>query len=207
MLPWCAWSETTVGVEPTGYTSSSTAFSITEAGNLVWLADQVNNQSNYFSGVTITLENDLDMDGVSFTPIGNASSKSFCGTFDGNGNTIKKLTVNKSSSYVGLFGHVGVGGIVKDLTLDANCSFESNKSIIGSIAGKNEGSILNCSNCGTVNAGSSGYNCGGIVGSNYGLVSGCTNMSNVSAKNQVGGIAGSQLDNGKISYCSNRKCW
>ena len=50
------------------------------------------------------LANDIDLSGVSFTPIGNEAAP-FTGTFDGNGHTIRSLTLTKAGRNIGLFGY------------------------------------------------------------------------------------------------------
>ena len=54
-------------------------------------ANAVNGGKSY-AGETVTLGADLDLAGVTWTPIGN-STNSFNGIFDGNGKVIKNLTV------------------------------------------------------------------------------------------------------------------
>ena len=66
---------------------------------------------NTFKGQTITLTEDIDLDGVEWTPIGSSSNK-FQGVFDGGGKTISNLYVNRpANSYSGLFGYATEGEI------------------------------------------------------------------------------------------------
>ena len=82
-------------------------YEIYSAKGLQWLAEQVNGGNN-FSGKTILLKNNLNLDGIDWTPIG-SNANPFAGKFDGNGRTISNLQINKSSmSDVGLFGYAGV---------------------------------------------------------------------------------------------------
>ena len=84
-----------------------------------------------FAGSTVILSSSIDISGGEWTPIaagtrgGNtytAESKTFSGTFDGNNNTIKGLTITQmpegaSADYAfGLFGVVD-GGTIKNLNL------------------------------------------------------------------------------------------
>jgi hypothetical protein len=46
------------------------------------------------------------------------SLRSFPGVFDGNGHTIRNLTIQSNSDYFGLFGSVGSSGVVKNVHLD-----------------------------------------------------------------------------------------
>ena len=112
-----------------------------------------------------TLENDIDMTGVDFTPIGiegNTSVAKFTGTFDGKGHIIKGLKYdNADKGEVGLFsqtenatitnlgiegahfvGNANVGGIVGRMYggITANCatlnSYIEGRDHVGSIAGE-----------------------------------------------------------------------
>lgn len=102
-------------------------------------------------GNTVTLTADIDMAGVSFTPIGAGITyypiQNFAGTFDGANHTISNLTVSDNRpdwAAAGLFG--GLVGNVRDLTL-RNVSISSTH-YAGGIAGyvDNEtGSVIdNC---------------------------------------------------------------
>lgn len=82
-------------------------YEIYSAKGLQWLAEQVNGGNN-FSGKTILLKNNLNLDGIDWTPIG-SNANPFAGKFDGNGKTISNLQINKSSmNDVGLFGYAKV---------------------------------------------------------------------------------------------------
>ena len=79
-------------------------YEIYSAKGLQWLAEQVNGGNN-FSGKTILLKNNLNLDGIDWTPIG-SNANPFAGKFDGNGKTISNLQINKGSmNDVGLFGY------------------------------------------------------------------------------------------------------
>jgi len=83
------------------------------------------------------LDADLDMSGVTdFTPICDVFSNwaslgygNWSGTFDGQGHTISGLTVHKVVSgnrkRAALFGNVSGGAVIRNLTLDSTCSFQS----------------------------------------------------------------------------------
>ena len=119
------------------------------------------------------------------------------GVFDGNGKTITGLTIEYgTATYAGLFGTLGENGKVKNLTLK-NVKITA-ASYTGAVAGRNYGTIENCSVNGTVK--SSSNNAGGITGYNNGTITGCTASGNVSANSQVGGIVGN-LITGSITDC------
>lgn len=98
----------------------------------VW-ADAVNG-GNTFSGKTVTLDADVDLTDVEWTPVDN-----FRGTFDGQGNTISNLTVS-GTECVGLFGDVV--GVVRNVVLD-NAVITGNH-YVGGIAGYVYGEISGC---------------------------------------------------------------
>ena len=55
---------------------------------------QAVNRGLNLSGVTIYLDNNIDMEGEEFTPIGYYSSKPFKGTFDGQGHVISNIRID-----------------------------------------------------------------------------------------------------------------
>ena len=75
------------------------------------------NAGNSYKGQTVTLGADLDLAGVTWTPIG-TSANPFKGTFDGNGKVIKNLSVLMAGkSNIGLFGYTTEGEI-KNVTVE-----------------------------------------------------------------------------------------
>ncbi len=90
-----------------GYKEVDGGYEVYSAQGMQWLAEQVNGGNN-FSGKTVTLTANIDLDGIEWTPIG-TEGKPFCGNFDGNGKTISNLQIDKGSmNDVGLFGYAGV---------------------------------------------------------------------------------------------------
>jgi hypothetical protein len=138
----------------------------------------------------ITLSGDWTAIGTSAAP--------FTGSFNGNGFTVSNLTINKTATHQGLFGHIGSGGVVKNIALvNVNISGGNNT---GGIAGQNDGTIQNCYTTGSVNGGN---NTGGIAGynnNNNGTIQNCYSTSSVSGGNNVGGVAGQQ-NNGTVQNC------
>ena len=146
------------------------------------------------------------------TPIGNTAN-GFSGTFDGDGKTVSGIRFFRDGSgdeaqCLGLFGYVGVGGKVKNVTMaDVRITGHDN---VGGIAGKNEGTIINshvASNVAIHAVNTSAINHGGIVGYNVSSgseVSYCTSAAQLSIKAGVtgtdnyGGIVGA--NEGAIRY-------
>ena len=119
------WNGGAYGVIALDRTDASNWVVNTEAG-LVELANLVNTGEST-TGVTVKLAKDLDLANKDFTPIGDSkistsNQYAFAGIFDGNGKTIKNLTVKESkpdnTCYAGLFGILADGATVKNLTVE-----------------------------------------------------------------------------------------
>ncbi len=164
--------------------------------------------------------------GSNWTAVGNSSSNSYIGTFDGNSHTITNLTINASSNYQGLIGFLDSGGVVKNLTLkDVNISATnwyngavvgfnrygtitdctvtgnvSGRTETGGVVGCNYGTVTNCCFAtGTVTGGSGG-GIGGVVGTNPGTVIACYSTGDVTGYgDRTGGVVGS--NNGAVTAC------
>ena len=124
-------------------------------------------------------------DGQGWEPIGGNGSTTFTGVFDGEEHTITGLYCNHSGDerqYVGLFGYNK--GTIRGLEIED--SDISASLYTGGIVGRNDGTIINCYNTGSVSASSPLSShiyiyVGGIVGYNGGAISNCYNAGNVSA--------------------------
>jgi len=136
-----------------------------------------------------------------WTPIGTIS-KPYNSTLDGRNYTISGLfTKADSTSYVGLFGYVGVGTVENVGIID---SYFLGNEYVGSIAGFNGGSIINCFNSkGVSNGYVGGKNyVGGLVGVNEKIIVNCFNANNVSGTGYIGGVVG-QNQSGSLDVCNN----
>lgn len=120
LLPGIAWGQ---GTQPNGDgNNEGSAYQISERAHLEWMADQIANQSTTFDGKFFKLQNDIDLGGTAWAPIGIPDSH-FKGTFDGDGYTISGLYIpatnpaqkNRSE---GLFGEVGQNGTIKNLGVE-----------------------------------------------------------------------------------------
>ncbi len=188
-----AWAQT----KPTrGNGSVDNPYEISSAAELAWFRDYVNNESQYASA---TLTEDIDLsefchaadaatntEELSWDPIGNG--KMYCGTFDGNGKTIRNLYINSTFMFEGFFGYAK-NGCIKNITFDNAKVKNTNKFGTGILTGGFEGTIenikilANCSVEGTENT-------GGIAGGGAGYISNCENRAMVNGTNNVGGIVG-----------------
>lgn len=68
---------------------------ITSAGELLWVAEQAAGQ-NTFSGKTVRLINDIDLENASWTGIGYNLNNYFAGTFDGDNHAIRNFRAEGS---------------------------------------------------------------------------------------------------------------
>ena len=180
-----------------GYTDDGQGnYTVTTADGLMNVAELVNGGK---TDINITLDTDLDLTGKEWTPIGNYE-KQYTGTFNGGGHTITGLTVTGSDQYVGLFGHIGSGGTVKDVTLE-EVKIESNNdmSAVGGVAGRSYGTLENCSVSGSVSG--SGI-AGGVVGyQSGGFLTGCSSSATVNARGVAGGVAGLTDSGATLTAC------
>lgn len=137
----------------TGSGTELDPYVITTVEGMKLLSSSVNSGSNWYGsyfqlGSDISLSHTTDWDDTSstehnFTPIGEYH-KPFQGTFDGNGYTISGIRIYMTSSYyVGLFGNLDGGTVMRVKLADARYSGNNN---VGGIVGYSVGSssILNC---------------------------------------------------------------
>ena len=118
-------------------------------------------------------------EGTGWIPIGSFADD-YTGTLDGGGHTISNLTISGKSGYLGLFGELGAGGVVRDLgLLDANIS--------------------------NTDTGQTGVYTGGLAASNAGVITaarfdGLVTSSNANSASVIGGIAGESTGRINASY-------
>lgn len=171
-----------------GYTDDGQGnYTVTSAEGLKNIAKLVNEE--WKLDINITLDNDIDLTGIDWTPICPDNSKKYTGTFDGGNHTITGLTVTGSNRYAGLFGQIGPGGTVKDVVLtEVNVT---SGTFVGGVAGWSfGGNIENCSVSGSV-SGSSGSDVGGVVGyQQVGSITGCSSSATVKGTERAGGVVG-----------------
>ena len=132
--------------------------------------------------------------------------KSFRGTFDGNGNGIYGFTILPNGAYCGLFTSIGKEGVVKNLNMSAsmNPSESTDCTLVGGIAGYNEGTISNCIVKVTAVTPASVTAVGSVAAVNAGQIQSCQGEGEITANNQnaeVGGIAGINREGGTFDHC------
>ena len=168
-------------INQTTFTKGETYF-VTNSDDLVKLQDLVNSGVDT-TDVTFELTSDIDMTGITFRGIGN-NSQAFKGDFNGNNHVISNLTINKTVSYVGLFGYVFYGSI--DSVGLENCDMSGYKNV-GGLAGWVRGSITNSYATGSVTGFS---NVGGLAGGVDGSITNSYATGSVTGDSVVGGLVG-----------------
>ena len=147
----------------------------------------------------VVIENDINMSGKPWNPVGTNLTDGFSGDFDGNNKTISNLSIDDNSSgNVGFFAGLSQSAKVHDVTFSGAVVEGGSSSYSGVVAGNSLGIVENC----RVNTSSvSGNYAGALVGNNSRQVNNC-NVSNVEidASYSGGGIAG--VSYGKIEYCT-----
>ena len=177
--------------------SSGQKYSISSVEELEKLADYVN-AGNGTTGVEFVLGADIDLSSISnWSPIGESYSKTFKGTFDGNGHVIKNLTIdNETEDYQGLFGRTDSGSTIKNVALEG-VNVKGRYSVGGLVGSSYYSSITNSYATGSVTG---SERVGGLVGQveSYDQDSGDVIIKNsssysqsISGNDSVGSIVGS----------------
>lgn len=169
--------------------SVAKTFDIYDVFGLMSFRSNVNNGFT-FEGWTVSLENNVDLENLVWSPIGTETAP-FKGTFDGNDKTIDHLEINSTSDFQGLFGVLD-GGLVTKTTFE-NVSLsgvQKTGSAVGMVINNGTVSYINV-NSGTITAGLKTVgSCVGMIKA-YGTVEHCTNNVDItSSGTNVGGIIG-----------------
>ena len=189
---------------------SGEMFTISTAEDLAGLAELVNGGTN-FAGKTITLETDIDLADIEWTPIGKAGAL-FSGTFDGQDHTISNLKItNDQEDYCGFF-YCLSGAAVTDLHIYG--ADVTSSGWTGMLAGRAEDAeITGCTVSGEISAIAStlgsGIAAAGLVEYSYqSQITDCSSdvTVNVSSSDNgftyAGGIA-CEVNGGVINICTN----
>ena len=170
----------------------------------------------------VVLENDLDLTGVVWTPIGSVFNEKgnlehyFSGKFYGNGHTISNIDftpIYGKDMLVGFFGDIE-GAEVSGLTIEGNLNVtnaDNDYTFYGTIAGfAGDCTISDCvSNVSFNNNGKYVYGFMGMVGQADGTTfEYCENTADIiisgdSSSLYVGGIVGYAQNGTEVRYCSN----
>ena len=209
----------TVGNNPVymdGLGTAVSPYQISTADQLKLFRDIVNGAGGQTQnrGAYAVLTADIDLNNEPWTPIGTDRDSAYTGTFDGQGHTVKNLsvTVNVQPGRAGLFGCVK-DGTIRKLTVAGSVSCTANQGWCGGIAGyAMDETIENCASLCTVSCTGIDARVGGIVGlvdynSRTLIIRDCYNIGKITGRSDngsgdAGGICGFYM-NGKISNCYN----
>ena len=171
-------------------------YEISNAGQLYWVAEQVNVYHNGYLNArlidNITVNEDLTAENLrAWTPIGNPYAN-YCGTFDGNGFTISGLYLNDPEmDHVGLFGYTSYNYPISDVHLTD--SYLEGNNYVGGLFGEAGSNISGCSVSDTVTVKGNSY-LGGIAGgSQFGELTNSLSMARLIAGEEGynrGGLVG-----------------
>lgn len=216
--------------QPAGSGTKADPYKIGTAAELAWFADAVTGGQR---AACARLTADIDLNGMSWTPIANGGvNNGYIGTFDGQNHIIHGLSVvnGEKNRPQGLFCTVGRTGTVQNVKVAGRILVRQGDGA-GLIAGRNDGVLYNCEasaflkNSYNLNGiGTSVGNIGGIAGyMTAGYVENCRTWGlflangntyeeekqvNSSMISQIGGIVGGlsaaqEKDGAMVRYCEN----
>ncbi len=191
------WDGTATAVAP----DANGNYVIKNAAELAYIAQIVNGGDN-LEGKTVTLADNIDMNGNTWVPIGKSSAP-FAGTFEGAGYSVSNFVV-KAEECAGLFGRVfkkGAAASINNVKVH-NATIEGSH-WAGGVVAHIYGNVTNCEADGvtivlTPNAVGSGYDNGdkaggiaGYVGENgYQITGNKVNNVSITAYRDLGGVVG-----------------
>ena len=199
-----------------GLGTAAYPYQISTADQLKLFRDIVNGAGGQTQnrGAYAVLTANIDLNNEPWTPIGPDRDSAYTGTFDGQGHTVRNLsvTVNVQPGRAGLFGCVK-DGTIRKLTVAGSVSCTVNQGWCGGIAGyAMDETIENCASLCTVSCTGIDARVGGIVGlvdynSRTLIIRDCYNIGKITGRSDngsgdAGGICGFYM-NGKISNCYN----
>ena len=141
---------------------------IRSALQLMEIVRQVNLGDQFYYGGNYKLVEDLDMKDQKWVPFGCCEHTPFCGSFDGNGHSIKNLSIQgKRNKCTGFFGYIKKA-VIKDLSVEGKVK---GGKYTGALAGINEDSVI--SSCFASAKVYGSYCAGGFIGKNTGTITHC----------------------------------
>ena len=193
----------------TGSGTETDPYQISTADQLKLFRDIVNGAGGQTPnrGACAVLTADIDLNNEPWTPIGPDTESAYTGAFDGQGYTVRNLSITGDFKRAGLFGCVKDGSIRK-LTVAGSVSCTVGQGWCGGIAGCAEReTIENCASLCTISYTGKDARVGGIVGwvpnsSSSTIIRDCYNIGNITGGSDTGGICGFYLT-GNIFNCYN----
>lgn len=174
-------------VDTSWYDDSATSFELSNTEQLIGFEELVNS-GNDFDGKTVTLTSNLDLGGIMWTPVGGGTrsgasyadgSKTFKGTFDGDGHTVSNFKLGSETDgedeAIGFFGILDKG-TVKNIKFE-KVIIDSSSTSVGTAVG--------------------------IMVNNSIVEEVTVDATCEISSNEAGGIVGRMLLSGTISRCEN----
>lgn len=184
-----------------GEGSAASPYLIRTKDDLIALGAMTTTWGLSYADMHFLMTADIDMEytdsfrGLSYSNT-STSPYTFQSTFDGGGHKISRMRIgdlvwkvrpeedpkglgtvdtdNSRATWIGFVGRLGESGVVRNLTISADCRYEAFASA------------------------------GAIAGWNYGLIENCTNYADIAGQSSwIGGIAGQTLKGSKITGCFN----
>jgi filamentous hemagglutinin family protein len=154
-----------------------------------------------FLGESYALARDIDLRslatanaGTGFQPLGDGSAQ-FTGKFDGQGFSVRNLTINRpGQQHQGLFGYISGATIQNLKVVDATIIGSDNSAVV--VGQADGGTFRNVHATGSIDA-AIGFNMGGLIGANNGGL-----ISDSSADVTVTVLGGSNSVGGLVGYSS-----
>ena len=189
----------------TTVTNEATKTVTVDSGKVLAALAKAVNEGNDYTGYTIKLTKNLDLNGNEWTPIGQKNGNKFKGTFDGQGYTVTGLKISEKKAaafdgYVAFFGATD-SATIKNLTVAGSVTGNDAAGIVGK--GVNT-TLENCHNKATITAPES--KAAGIVASlDKGTLKNCTNSGAITTKGAwpAAGIVAWCNPNAAIENCQN----
>ena len=201
----------------------SNPYRIETAAHLAFLAEKVNEgyqsfEQGVFEGEYFLLTDDLDLNNLNWTPIGNVDYSMngfyFAGYFDGGYHQIENLRIETSADLAGLFSALAGDAYVRNLSVNGMVisTGMGASGVVGGIAG--EALVYRCSFSGSVSITNSGSYCGaaGVVAgaTQNGRIVQCSSSATVTATNSsflgaavAGGVVSFVRENVSVQHCYN----
>ena len=179
------------GETQTAVTPMSGIYHITSGAELAWFAAQVNAGTG--KSYKAVLDNDIDLCGFNWTPIGNASGKQYAGSFDGKGFTIDNLYLSSTGGCIGLFGYLTQGAEIKNLVVKGSVTSSSTSTtlkaggVVGTASGSKSKPVTITGVTNYVNVTGHSKYAAGIVGyaGTYVIIDRCANYGNVTLSHET----------------------
>ena len=168
---------------------------IKTADDLIDLRSYIYTKNMNTSGVYFKMTQDINMKNIDdWRGIADNASEGFRGHFDGNGCQIWNLN-GSTYNACGLFGRLGDGAVIENLTIASGNLGGSYNTSIGAVAGEViSGATVTIKNCHSYVTVSGTFGIGGILGSVEDgasvFIENCTNHGTVKASYTGGGIVG-----------------